>query len=155
MRRLLFLSLLVLGAGFVRERAGRRRAERSLRERLDEANLDQVFQAFYTTKAAGMGMGLTIARAIVEAHGGRLTARNNPAIGATVAFTLPSDGDDEGPPEARVFIVDDDASVRKSLTRLLTSAGFEVEALPSVQEFLARPRYEARVACCWTCGCPV
>ena len=56
---------------------------------IDEANLDQVFQAFYTTKAAGMGMGLTIARAIVEAHGGRLAARNNPAIGATFAFTLP------------------------------------------------------------------
>ena len=56
---------------------------------IDEANLDQVFQAFYTTKAAGMGMGLTIARAIVEAHGGRLTARNNPTIGATFAFTLP------------------------------------------------------------------
>ncbi len=56
---------------------------------IDQANLDQVFQAFYTTKAAGMGMGLTIARVIVEAHGGRLTARNNPTIGATFAFTLP------------------------------------------------------------------
>jgi signal transduction histidine kinase len=56
---------------------------------IDEANLDQIFQAFYTTKAAGMGMGLTIARAIVEGHGGRLTARNNPTIGATFAFTLP------------------------------------------------------------------
>lgn len=59
---------------------------------IDEAALDQVFQAFYTTKVAGMGMGLTIARAIVEAHGGRLTARNNPAGGATFAFTLPLGG---------------------------------------------------------------
>ena len=52
----------------------------------------------------------------------------------------------KAPPEARVFIVDDDASVRKSLTRLLTGAGFEVEAFTSVQEFLARPRYEG--PCC-------
>lgn len=59
---------------------------------IDEAALDQVFQAFYTTKVAGMGMGLTIARAIVEAHGGRLAARNNPAGGATFAFTLPLGG---------------------------------------------------------------
>ncbi len=50
------------------------------------------------------------------------------------------------PPEARVFIVDDDASVRTSLARLLTGAGFEVEAFTSVQEFLARPRYEG--PCC-------
>jgi FixJ family two-component response regulator len=45
-------------------------------------------------------------------------------------------------PEARVFVVDDDESVRKSLTRLLTGAGFEVEAFARVQDFLARPRYE-------------
>lgn len=49
-------------------------------------------------------------------------------------------------PEARVFIVDDDASVRKGLTRLLTGAGFEVEAFARVQDFLARPRYEG--PCC-------
>jgi FixJ family two-component response regulator len=48
--------------------------------------------------------------------------------------------------EARVFIVDDDVSVRKSLTRLLTGAGFEVEAFARVQDFLARPRYEG--PCC-------
>ena len=45
-----------------------------------------------------------------------------------------------------MFIVDDDASVRTSLTRLLTGAGFEVEAFTSVQAFLARPRYEG--PCC-------
>jgi FixJ family two-component response regulator len=50
------------------------------------------------------------------------------------------------PPPSRVFVVDDDASVRKSLTRLLTGAGFEVEAFASVQDFLARPRYDG--PCC-------
>jgi FixJ family two-component response regulator len=50
------------------------------------------------------------------------------------------------PPPSRVFVVDDDASVRKSLARLLTGAGFEVEAFASVQDFLARPRYDG--PCC-------
>jgi FixJ family two-component response regulator len=50
------------------------------------------------------------------------------------------------PSASRVFVVDDDPSVRKSLTRLLTGAGFEVEAFTSVQDFLARPRYEG--PCC-------
>jgi signal transduction histidine kinase len=56
---------------------------------LDEADLDHIFQAFYTTKADGLGMGLAIARSIVEAHGGRLTARNNPEGGATFSFAVP------------------------------------------------------------------
>jgi two-component system, LuxR family, sensor kinase FixL len=59
---------------------------------IDAATLDQIFEAFYSTKAAGMGMGLTIARQIVEAHGGRLEAGNNVDGGATFSFTLPVGG---------------------------------------------------------------
>jgi two-component system sensor kinase FixL len=51
--------------------------------------LDKIFQPFYTTKGEGLGMGLSICRSIIEAHGGRLWAENNTARGATFYFTIP------------------------------------------------------------------
>jgi signal transduction histidine kinase len=57
---------------------------------IDEAHRDKLFEPFYTTKPAGMGMGLAISQRIIHAHGGSIRAENNLDGGATFYFTLPT-----------------------------------------------------------------
>lgn len=65
---------------------------------LDPADVERVFQAFYTTKPKGMGMGLAICRSMVEAHGGRMWASaNETGGGAVFQFTLPLERDESIP----------------------------------------------------------
>src|SRR5207253_9130342 len=57
---------------------------------LDAGKVDRLFEAFYTTKPHGMGMGLAISRSIIDTHGGRLWAESNEGPGATFSFRLPA-----------------------------------------------------------------
>jgi PAS domain S-box-containing protein len=61
---------------------------------VDPANLDRVFEPFYTTKASGIGMGLSICQTIINGHGGRLSMRANEPRGAVFQFTLPAAQED-------------------------------------------------------------
>jgi C4-dicarboxylate-specific signal transduction histidine kinase len=67
-------------------------AVRDSGEGLDPAKADQIFDAFYSTKTDGMGMGLSICRTIMDAHNGRLWASANDGPGATFQFSLPATG---------------------------------------------------------------
>jgi two-component system, LuxR family, sensor kinase FixL len=67
----------------------------SVRDRgvgLSRDTVNRIFEPFYSTKQNGLGMGLSISRSIIEAHGGQLWARNNSDCGATFSFTVPVEG---------------------------------------------------------------
>jgi signal transduction histidine kinase len=59
---------------------------------IDPDHLERIFQTFYTTKSSGLGMGLSICRSIIDAHGGRLWAEANVPRGAVLRFSLPGAG---------------------------------------------------------------
>jgi PAS domain S-box-containing protein len=60
---------------------------------VDHQSMDKLFQAFYTTKSGGMGIGLSVSRSIVERHHGRLWAESNDGPGATFSFSIPRSAD--------------------------------------------------------------
>ena len=80
---------------------GDARVEVSVTDRgsgIPSGSLPRLFESFFTTRAEGMGLGLSIARSIVESHGGRIWADNNPDGGATFHFTVPTASNRGGSP---------------------------------------------------------
>ena len=66
-------------------------------EGIDQERLTRVFDAYFSTRAGGMGMGLAISRTIIESHEGRITVESVPGVATTFDFTLPAGrGDDDG-----------------------------------------------------------
>jgi C4-dicarboxylate-specific signal transduction histidine kinase len=75
-----------------RDDAGVRLTARDAGAGLDRQSLDKLFDAFYTTKHGGMGIGLSVSRSIIERHHGRMWAEPNDGPGATFAFSIPCSG---------------------------------------------------------------
>jgi signal transduction histidine kinase len=98
------MNLMLNGIDAMKEVSGRN--ELTIRSKMDDGQLvvsvsdtgtgipaqqsRQIFEAFYTSKPDRIGMGLPISRSIIESHGGRLWATNNPGPGASFHFTLPA-----------------------------------------------------------------
>lgn len=115
----------------------------SLRDRGHGLNeIKKIFLPFYTQKSEGMGMGLFIAKNIIEEHNGKLWAENNHDRGSTFYFTIPVKKERENYPAVKketgvslVYIVDDDSMVRKSMVRLLNWKDSGLNLLPLPKTF--------------------
>lgn len=97
---------------------------------------ERIFDAFYSTRQGGMGMGLPISRSIVEAHGGKLSAKANVDRGTTFRFTIPQESTSEPDINPTVFIVDDEPVMRDSLSLVVQAPGIAVRCCASGTEFL-------------------
>lgn len=124
---------------------------------MTEETRARIFQPFFTTKPGGMGLGLSISRTIVAAHGGSMAVQSAPGRGTTFRIELPlrppEDVQPAAPPAAAVrenagtvFVIDDDPPMRRAIERQLQGAGFRVETFATAQAYLGRAPHEG-VAC--------
>jgi signal transduction histidine kinase len=65
-------------------------------EGIDPGSLNRVFDAYFSTRAGGMGMGLAICRTLVEAHRGQINVTSSPGVRTAFSFTLPAGSSDDG-----------------------------------------------------------
>jgi PAS domain S-box-containing protein len=96
---------------------------------IPESELPRVFQMYWQKqpdRKKGVGLGLYIARRLVEAHGGRIKVESRVGVGTTVSFTLPTAAPSGRPQPRPILIVDDDAAIRRELTEVLAAEGYPV-----------------------------
>ena len=121
-------------------------------------SIERIFLPFHTTKSTGMGLGLSICKSIIEAHGGRISRpQTTRKWGATFSFNPADRKSNQGNlliwnenmrnRKPIVFVVDDDPSIRESLSLLLNSAGYKVETFASAKEFLESDPSSSGPAC--------
>jgi FixJ family two-component response regulator len=124
---------------------------------IEVADLDKVFEPFWTTTPEGLGLGLAICRSIIEAHGGEIEVAPNAGRGVTFRFTLPrlrvEAGAEQEPHDVKeggrrsstspgrastplLALIDDDFAVREGIARLLSTTGWTVRAFASAEAFL-------------------
>ena len=82
---------------------------------IDLPDPNRLFDAFYTTKTAGMGIGLSVSRSIIESHHGRLWAERNDGPGATFSFSLPGSTESRNPGSAEASVAADGAQLTRDL----------------------------------------
>ena len=116
---------------------------------LDPDRAERVFEAFYTTKTEGIGIGLSISRSIVEAHGGRLWAAPNEPHGAVFRFSLPvaQEGAVMSEGQAVVFVIDDDEASPPRNTQS-APGGWLCHRCVQRRRKLPRVRRRARATAC-------
>src|SRR5262249_18541171 len=117
----------------------------------------RIFDPYFTTKAVGSGLGLSISYSIIKKHGGLLHLETSSSEGSTFVFYLPgttkaSDNAEDrnggrrfGFSRQRVLVMDDDAAVRDLTAQLLDTLGYEVTAVPDGHE--AVKVYEHALRC--------
>lgn len=100
--------------------------------------LPRIFDPFFSTKASGTGLGLSVSYAIARAHGGELTVTSETGKGTTFTLVLPIAQLQAQAPMLPALIVDDDPDVAQALTDMLSKEGFTVERVTTGHDALAR-----------------
>lgn len=103
---------------------------------IGEADLDRIFDSFYSTKPNGLGMGLPISRSIVKSHNGRIWVESKVGEGTTFGFTIPGNQNTSIEEFPSVYVVDDEAAIRDSLSAMLRLNGITVRSCSSAANFL-------------------